>query len=198
MAENTGSPSNGGALAPSGRRASAGGARPKRRVGAILLLVVGVICVLAGGFYSHEVKSFLTLTPWSRGEPKEAIGGLMAGLEARDPAQVRACIDEETILVVEEAGRVTALRAGGASMKNPSNPVPVERLLPASPDSATFRYDLSAPTPGLEVRVPCANGCSLDLTLNRRTGGWRVAKFGLTDPNAENALSHARPPRGAR
>ncbi|MBD3174776.1 MAG: hypothetical protein GF320_06335 [Armatimonadia bacterium] len=150
--------------------------------GAVIILVLGVVAVLAGTFYAAEIKNFVTLQPWSKGGPLDYVDELAEALRSRDRAKVEALAPE--IQLPGEEGPITEVK-GDASPMAPA--LPVAKVTPTSPAAeGRVIYDYRPKRGHLTIYLPAEGGGYVSMMVKPIDGQWQAFMVGnVAQPPAE-------------
>ncbi len=159
------------------RAPQAAPAPPRKRGvsgGAIIFLVIGVIAVVAGTFYSAEIKHILTMQPWDKSAPMAVIETATQALQNRDKEALLSV--GPSLPVIDEDGVITAVKPGPQAQRN----LPVESLSPSgSASEAILKYDYRPVKGFLNAFLQTEDGGWVSMTLKREKGVWQVTALGV-------------------
>jgi len=137
---------------------------------AVVVLVVGVVCVLLGTYYAAEVRGFFGIKPWNKTAPKAFVAQYVAAMRAEDAATVKS-LTGGSVQVIDEGGRLTKLKTGGPMA--PARPA-TDYLPSGDPNQGTVSFRVTATQAFALVGVSAADGKTLEFKVSAEKGGWKV------------------------
>lgn len=137
--------------------------------GAIIILVIGVIAVVAGTFYAAEIKHIWILQPWNKSAPMAVIEAATQALQSHDKEALQSV--GPGLVVIDQDGVITAVKPGPQAQRD----LPVESVSPSgSASEAVLRYDYRPVKGFLNAYLPTEDGSWVRMTLRREKGVWQV------------------------
>jgi len=151
---------------------------PRRGVSgsAMMVLVVAVGVLIPLAYFFPEMKSYIRLQPWNPSGPRQAVQQFFTALEAGDKTTLEGLAPKgAAVQVVEEGGKIAAIKVGGSPMQPPSSVVGLK--VSGSLDAARLKYSYKAPRSSVEATVPLEGGREAVLMLQRPAGKWVIMSF---------------------
>lgn len=169
--------------------------RPRRRgpsLGAVAILVVGVLVVVGAMYYAPEITGVAKLRPWAKGSLVKHVESFVAGLQASDLTAVGVCVDPHVFLLHEDQeGRLTHLQPKAFDPR-PGPVIPVGDLVPEEPVSqAEYEFEPAATVPRVVVTYPAPSNRKVVLVVQPTEHGWVIRDLMLVGREDQRGREYA-------
>jgi hypothetical protein len=138
-----------------------------------LVVVVALLVLVPGTFYSQEIGAWFRLRAWSPEGPRAAAQAFVEAIRANDVAAAEA-LSTLPLEAPQVDGAIKTLKHKGEQAKA----TPVEELLPTSGiGDAAVTYGLEKNREDARITVPNSVGGRATFILVRAGGQWKVQAF---------------------